>query len=106
MRILSFLYRFITNFAFLAAVYFSLNYIEKYNNRAILAMAILVETMRREGYELTVGRPSAVTREINGKVHEPFERLSVDVPEEYLGAVTQMIAVRRGRMETIEMMGK
>ena len=69
--------------------------------RGELALAILVETMRREGYELTVGRPSAVTREINGKLHEPFERLSVDVPEEYLGAVTQMVAVRRGRMETM-----
>ncbi len=69
--------------------------------RGELALAILVETMRREGYELTVGRPSAVTREINGKVHEPVERLSVDVPEEYLGAVTQMVAVRRGRMETM-----
>jgi GTP-binding protein len=69
--------------------------------RGELALAILVETMRREGYELTVGRPSAVTREIDGKVHEPFERLSVDVPEEYLGAVTQMVAVRRGRMETM-----
>jgi len=69
--------------------------------RGELALAILVETMRREGYELTVGRPSAVTREINGKLHEPVERLSVDVPEEYLGAVTQMVAVRRGRMETM-----
>ena len=69
--------------------------------RGELALAILVETMRREGYELTVGRPSAVTREINGKLHEPFERLSVDVPEEYLGAVTQLVSVRRGRMETM-----
>jgi GTP-binding protein len=69
--------------------------------RGELALAILVETMRREGYELTVGRPSAVTKEINGKTHEPVERLSVDVPEEYLGAVTQMVAVRRGRMETM-----
>jgi GTP-binding protein len=69
--------------------------------RGELALAILVETMRREGYELTVGRPSAVTREINGKVHEPVERLSIDVPEEYLGAVTQLVSVRRGRMETM-----
>jgi GTP-binding protein len=69
--------------------------------RGELALAILVETMRREGYELTVGRPSAVTKEIDGKVHEPVERLSVDVPEEYLGAVTQMVAIRRGRMETM-----
>jgi GTP-binding protein len=69
--------------------------------RGELALAILVETMRREGYELTVGRPSAVTREINGKVHEPVERLSIDVPEEFLGAVTQLVSVRRGRMETM-----
>jgi GTP-binding protein len=69
--------------------------------RGELALAILVETMRREGYELTVGRPTAVTREIGGKLHEPFERLSIDVPEEYLGAVTQLVSVRRGRMETM-----
>jgi GTP-binding protein len=69
--------------------------------RGELALAILVETMRREGYELTVGRPAAVTREIGGKLHEPVERLSIDVPEEYLGAVTQLISVRRGRMETM-----
>jgi GTP-binding protein len=69
--------------------------------RGELALAILVETMRREGYELTVGRPAAVTREIGGKLHEPVERLSVDVPEEYLGAVTQLVSVRRGRMETM-----
>jgi len=69
--------------------------------RGELALAILVETMRRESYELTVGRPSAVTREIDGKVHEPVERLSIDVPEEYLGAVTQLVSVRRGRMETM-----
>jgi len=69
--------------------------------RGELALAILVETMRREGYELTVGRPSAVTKDINGKVHEPVERLSIDVPEEFLGAVTQLVSVRRGRMETM-----
>src|ERR1700756_5529337 len=69
--------------------------------RGELALAILVETMRREGYELTVGRPNAVTREINGKRREPFERLSIDVPEEYLGAVTQLVSVRRGRMESM-----
>jgi GTP-binding protein len=69
--------------------------------RGELALAILVETMRRENYELTVGRPSAVTREIDGKLHEPVERLSIDVPEEYLGAVTQLVSVRRGRMETM-----
>jgi GTP-binding protein len=69
--------------------------------RGELALAVLVETMRREGYELTVGRPAAVTREIDGKVAEPVERLSIDVPEEYLGAVTQLVSVRRGRMETM-----
>jgi GTP-binding protein len=69
--------------------------------RGELALAILVETMRREGYELTVGRPAAVTREFGGKLHEPVERLSIDVPEEYLGAVTQLVSVRRGRMETM-----
>ena len=69
--------------------------------RGELALAVLVETMRREGYELTVGRPAAVTREINGKLHEPVERLSVDVPEEYLGSVTQLVSVRRGRIETM-----
>jgi GTP-binding protein len=69
--------------------------------RGELALAVLVETMRREGYELTVGRPAAVTREVDGKTFEPVERLSVDVPEEYLGAVTQIVATRRGRMESM-----
>jgi GTP-binding protein len=69
--------------------------------RGELALAVLVETMRREGYELTVGRPAAVTREIDGKLHEPIERLSVDVPEEFLGAVTQLVSVRRGRMASM-----
>ncbi|HEX4060949.1 MAG TPA: translational GTPase TypA [Streptosporangiaceae bacterium] len=69
--------------------------------RGELALAVLVETMRREGYELTVGRPTVVTREIDGSVHEPVERLSVDVPEEYLGAVTTLLAVRKGRMENM-----
>jgi GTP-binding protein len=69
--------------------------------RGELALAVLVETMRREGYELTVGRPAAVTREIDGKVFEPVERLSVDVPEEYLGTVTSLVSVRRGRMESM-----
>ena len=69
--------------------------------RGELALAVLVETMRREGYELTVGRPAAVTREVDGKVYEPVERLSVDVPEEFLGAVTQLVSVRRGRMESM-----
>ena len=55
--------------------------------------------MRREGFELTVGKPQVVTKVIDGKMHEPVERLTVDVPEEYLGAVTQLLAVRKGRME-------
>ncbi|QXJ24464.1 translational GTPase TypA [Actinomadura graeca] len=67
--------------------------------RGELALAILVENMRREGYELTVGKPQVVTREIDGKKHEPVERLTVDIPEEHLGAVTQLLAVRKGRME-------
>jgi len=67
--------------------------------RGELALAILVEQMRREGYELTVGKPQVVTREIDGKLHEPVERLTIDCPEEYLGTVTQLLAVRRGRME-------
>ncbi len=67
--------------------------------RGELALAILVETMRREGYELTVGRPTVVTRQVDGKLHEPVERLTIDVPEEYLGAVTTLLAVRKGRLE-------
>ncbi|MET7283460.1 translational GTPase TypA [Kribbella sp. NPDC005582] len=67
--------------------------------RGELALAILVEQMRREGYELTVGKPQVVTKEINGKRHEPVERLTIDCPEEYLGTVTQLLAVRKGRME-------
>jgi GTP-binding protein len=67
--------------------------------RGELALAILVETMRREGFELTVGKPQVVTREINGRVHEPVERLTIDNPEEYLGAITRLLASRKGRME-------
>jgi GTP-binding protein TypA/BipA len=67
--------------------------------RGELALAILVEQMRREGYELTVGKPQVVTREIDGKRHEPVERLTIDCPEEYLGTVTQLLAIRKGRME-------
>ena len=69
--------------------------------RGELALAVLVETMRREGYELTVGKPQVVTREVGGKLHEPVERLTVDAPEEYLGAMTQLLAVRKGRMESM-----
>jgi GTP-binding protein len=69
--------------------------------RGELALAVLVETMRREGYELTVGRPNVVTREIGGRLHEPVERLTVDCPDEYLGTVTSLLAVRKGRMENM-----
>jgi len=69
--------------------------------RGELALAILVEQMRREGYELTVGKPQVVTRVIDGHVHEPVERLTIDCPEDYLGTVTQLLAVRRGRMEQL-----
>ena len=69
--------------------------------RGELALAILVETMRREGFELTVGKPQVVTKTIDGKIHEPMERMTIDVPEDYLGAVTQLLAQRKGRMETM-----
>jgi len=69
--------------------------------RGELALAILVEQMRREGYELTVGKPQVVTKEIDGKVHEPVERLTIDAPEEYLGAITELLANRKGRMENM-----
>lgn len=67
--------------------------------RGELALAILVEQMRREGYELTVGKPQVVTKQVDGKVHEPIEALTIDTPEEYLGAITQILAARKGRME-------
>jgi GTP-binding protein len=67
--------------------------------RGELALAILVEQMRREGYELTVGKPQVVTRDVDGKVHEPVERLTIDAPEEYLGTITELMAARKGRME-------
>jgi len=67
--------------------------------RGELALAILVENMRREGFELTVGKPQVVTKQVDGKLHEPFEELTIDAPEEYLGAITQLLASRRGRME-------
>ena len=67
--------------------------------RGELQLAILVEMMRRESFELTVGKPQVVTREINGKLHEPFEALTIDVPEDYLGVVTQLLGLRRGRLE-------
>jgi GTP-binding protein len=67
--------------------------------RGELQLAILVEIMRREGFELTVGKPQVVIREIDGKRHEPVERMTIDVPEEYVGVITQMLALRKGRME-------
>jgi len=67
--------------------------------RGELALAVLVELMRREGFELTVGKPQVVTREISGRAHEPVERMSVDAPEEYVGVITQLLALRKGRLE-------
>jgi GTP-binding protein len=67
--------------------------------RGELQLAVLVEMMRREGFELTVGKPQVVTRTVDGRVHEPVERLAIDVPEDYLGVVSQLLALRRGRME-------
>ena len=67
--------------------------------RGELALAILVELMRREGFELTVGKPQVVTREIDGVTQEPVERMSVDAPEDYVGVITQLLALRKGRME-------
>lgn len=67
--------------------------------RGELQLAVLVETMRREGFELTVGKPRAMTREIDGKLHEPVDRLSIDIPEEYMGVLTQLLALRKGRLE-------
>ncbi|PTL60394.1 translational GTPase TypA [Paraconexibacter algicola] len=67
--------------------------------RGELQLAVLVEMMRRESYELTVGKPQVVTREIDGKVHEPIERMTIDVPEDYVGVVTQLLALRKGRLE-------
>jgi GTP-binding protein len=67
--------------------------------RGELALAVLVEVMRREGFEMTVGKPQVVTREIDGKLNEPMERMSVDAPEEFVGVITQLLALRKGRME-------
>jgi GTP-binding protein len=67
--------------------------------RGELQLAVLVELMRREGFELTVGKPQVVTREVDGTVHEPVERLAIDAPEEYVGVITQLLALRKGRME-------
>jgi GTP-binding protein len=69
------------------------------HGRGELQLAVLVELMRREGFELTVGKPEVLTREIDGKRHEPVERVAIDVPEEYIGVVTQLLALRKGRLE-------
>jgi GTP-binding protein len=69
--------------------------------RGELALAILVEQMRREGYELTVGKPQVVTRTVDGQVQEPIERMTIDAPDDYLGAITQLLATRKGRMEQL-----
>lgn len=66
--------------------------------RGELQLAVLVETMRREGFELTVGKPQVVTREVNGAVHEPMEHLSIDIPEDFVGVTTQLLGLRRGQM--------
>jgi GTP-binding protein TypA/BipA len=67
--------------------------------RGELQLAILVELMRREGFELTVGKPEVLTRDVGGKRHEPVERVAIDVPEEYIGVVTQLLALRKGRLQ-------
>ncbi|HMC36662.1 MAG TPA: translational GTPase TypA, partial [Actinomycetota bacterium] len=67
--------------------------------RGELQLAVLVEMMRREGYELTVGKPQVMTKVVDGKVHEPVERMSIDVPEDFLGVVTQLVSLRKGRLE-------
>jgi GTP-binding protein len=67
--------------------------------RGELQLAVLVETLRREGFELTVGKPQVLTREVDGKLHEPVERLSIDIPEDFLGVTTQLLALRKGRMD-------
>src|SRR5688500_4358958 len=69
--------------------------------RGELQLAVLVEMMRREGFELTVGKPQVVTKEIDGKLMEPVERLTIDVPEDFMGVVTQLIALRKGRLENM-----
>src|SRR5215211_5408393 len=67
--------------------------------RGELQLAVLVELMRREGFELTVGQPQVLTRELDGRMHEPVERLAIDVPEDYVGVITQLLALRKGRLE-------
>ncbi len=70
--------------------------------RGELQLAILIEMMRREGYELSVSMPETITKEINGKIHEPMEHLVIDVPEEFIGVVTQQIGMRKGKMQKMQ----
>jgi GTP-binding protein len=74
----------------------------KVMGRGELQLAILIEMMRREGYELSISMPETITREVDGKVHEPMEMLVIDVPEEFVGVVTQQIGMRRGRMQKMQ----
>ena len=69
--------------------------------RGELALAILIEQMRREGFELTAGKPQVVTKEIDGKRYEPMEQMTIDVPEDYLGKVTELMAARKGKLQTM-----
>src|SRR5699024_2980300 len=71
------------------------------HGRGELALAILVEQMRREGFEMTVGKPQVVTKEVDGVLHEPMELMTIDIPEEHMGAITQLMASRKGVMETM-----
>lgn len=73
--------------------------------RGEMALSVLVETMRREGFELTVGKPQVVTKTVDGQLQEPYENLIIDVPEEHLGAITQLMAARKGRMEGMDNTG-
>src|SRR5436305_5805495 len=69
------------------------------HGRGELQLAVLVETLRREGFELTVGKPQVLTREVDGRVHEPVERVALDIPEDFLGVTTQLLALRKGRLD-------
>jgi GTP-binding protein len=69
------------------------------HGRGELQLAVLVEMMRREGFELTIGKPQVVTRTVDGTLHEPVERVAIDAPEEFLGVISQLLALRKGRME-------
>ena len=74
--------------------------------RGILHLSILVETMRREGYEITIGQPQVITKEIDGRKHEPYENLVVDVPAEYSGRVIDLVTQRKGEMLIMESKGE